>query len=97
MGNTALHTATFNNNIDIVKLLLQNKADITKKNCEQKTCLELAEDREFREIQDILDIYYQREMMWRNRNCLIKLFLNKENTIFKNLSYGVFKEIIKYA
>ena len=35
---------------------------------------------------------------YANRNCLLKIMLNKKNTVaFKNMSNDVFKEIIKYA
>mmetsp|Transcript_8013 Transcript_8013/g.5984 ORF Transcript_8013/g.5984 Transcript_8013/m.5984 type:complete len:157 (+) Transcript_8013:979-1449(+) len=97
MHNTALHVAALNNNMEVAKYLVEQKADIMRKNCETKTCLDLAEDRELQEMYDMLEVYFNREQMWRNRNCLLKIYLNKERTMFKNLSYGVFKEIIKYA
>jgi len=59
--------------------------------------LDVAIARGHAELVDILDYHFKVEMMWKNRNCLLKLFLNKEKTPFKNLSLGVFREIIKYA
>lgn len=95
--NTALHVAAWNNHKQFCKILIDNKADIMKKNYENKTCLDLAADRGFDELELELDYHFQRELMWRNRNCLLKLYLNKEKTCFKNLSLGVFREIMKYA
>jgi hypothetical protein len=46
---------------------------------------------------DILEYHFKREVMWRNKNCLLKICLAKEKTPFKVLSLGVFREIIKYA
>jgi ankyrin repeat protein len=43
--SSALHVAAKNNNIEIVNLLLEHKADIMKKNYEAKTCLDDAIDR----------------------------------------------------
>jgi len=44
LGNTALHVGAFNNSLESVRVLLENKADIMRKNCENKTCLDLADD-----------------------------------------------------
>lgn len=47
---------------------------------------------------DVLDYHMRREVMWRNRNCMLKLGLNKDRTrIFKNVHMDIFREIIKYA
>eukprot|EP00347_Sterkiella_histriomuscorum_P017492 403349151 len=95
--NTALHVAAQNNQIEICNLLIQYKADVMKKNYESQTCLDIAIARGFPELTDILDYHYRKEVMWKNRNCLLKIYLAKEKTSFKNLSLGVFREIIKYA
>lgn len=86
-----------NNHIEICNVLLENKAEILRKNYEQQTPLEVAVSRGFEELTDILDYYHKKETMWKNRNCLLKFYLSKEKTPFKNLSLGVFREIIKYA
>jgi hypothetical protein len=59
--------------------------------------LEVAIEHGHVELATKLDYYFKREEMWRNRNCLLKLYLTKEKTQFKNLSLGMFREIIKYA
>ena len=35
--------------------------------------------------------------LWREKNYLIKILLNKHRTKFRMMSMGVFREIIKYA
>ena len=57
----------------------------------------MAVDMGHAELADILDFHFKRETMWRNRNCLLKIYLSKDRTMFNNLSLGVFREIIKYA
>jgi hypothetical protein len=53
--------------------------------------------RGFQEVSDYLEVHYIKKLLWMNRNCLIKIFENKEKSCFKNTSLNVFKEIIKYA
>jgi len=53
-GNTALHIATLNNNIDVVKLLLENGADKEIKNKNEKTALDFAKKAWFLELKEIL-------------------------------------------
>lgn len=86
-----------NNHIEVCNLLIEYKAESLRRNYESLTPLEVAVSRGFVELADILDFYHQKETMWKNRNCLLKLFLNKEKTPMKNISLGVFREIIKYA
>lgn len=96
--NTALHAASLNNHGEIVELLLKHKSDITKKNYESKTCLNMAEDMGHAKLTDVLDYHMKREIMWRNRNCLLKIALNRDKTsAFKNIHMDLFREIIKYA
>jgi hypothetical protein len=59
--------------------------------------LDIAREKGYKDAEDILEWHFKREELWRNRNCLIKLYMNKEKTVFKNLSLGIFREIIKYA
>lgn len=52
------------------------------------------------DLVDILDYHTRREIMWRNRNCLLKIALNRDKTQaenFKNIHMDIFREIIKYA
>lgn len=52
------------------------------------------------DLVDYLDYHTRREIMWRNRNCLLKIALNREKTpvdTFKNIHMDLFREIIKYA
>lgn len=56
-----------------------------------------AVDRGKEDVAEVLDFWFKREQMWRNRNCLLKLYLTKDKNKFKNISLGVFREIIKYA
>lgn len=44
-------------------------------------------------------LYHEKRMlMWQNRNCLLKICVNRKQTkLFKHISLPVFKEIIKYA
>ena len=92
--------AALNNHPEIVKYLLEKRADIMKKNYEAKTCLDMAVDRQHVKLVDELDDMMRREVMWRNRNCLLKIGINREKTpvsAFKNISLDLFREIIKYA
>lgn len=69
-------------------------------NYENKNCKEVAEDMGHGQLVDILDYHIQREKMWRNRNCLLKIGLSRERTseeTFKKISLDVFRDIIKYA
>lgn len=51
------------------------------------------------DLVDILDYHTKREQMWRNRNCLLKIALNREkgNEVFRDIHMDIFREIIKYA
>lgn len=69
-------------------------------NYETKSCKDLAEDMGHGPLVDTLDYHIQREKMWRNRNCLLKIALSKDKTpvqTFKQVSLDLFREIIKYA
>jgi len=73
---------------------------ILRKFSDGKTCLNAAEDMGHGELVDILDYHTKREIMWRNRNCLLKIALNRDKTTvetFKNFDMDIFIKIIKYA
>jgi ankyrin repeat protein len=99
--NTPLHVAALNNYPNIVNYLLEHKSDIMKQNYEQKSCLKLAEDMQHAQLVDVLDFHMKREIKWRNRNCLLKIALNRNveapQNLFKGFSVDVMREIIKYA
>ena len=95
--NGPIHVAAMNGNKEIVEILLEHRVDFMVKNHESKTCLDMAMDRQHEDISEILDIHFTRETMWRNRNCLLKLYLTKNKSKFKPFSLGIFREIIKYA
>ena len=44
LGWTAVHIASIHNNIKIIKLLISNGADINKKDLQQKTALDYANE-----------------------------------------------------
>ena len=86
-----------NNNREIVELLLEHEANFLIKNNENKTCLEIAREQGYDEIKEILEVDFKKELLFRNRNCLVKLYLTKDKSLFKPIPLGVFREIIKYA
>jgi ankyrin repeat protein len=93
-----LHAAALNNHGEIVELLLKHKADIMKRNYEAKTCLNVTEEMGHAKLHDLLDYHMNREIMWRNRNCLLKIALNAKSTkSFKGIPLDIFREVIKYA
>jgi len=101
-GYTALHIAARNNRLEICQyLVLQakpQKADVLIRGLEKDTPKEAAVELQREEIAEFLDYHERRMTMWKNRNCLLKICINRKNTeIFKGISIPVFKEIIKYA
>ena len=52
---------------------------------------------ELLEMCEYLDPVLVRAEIWQQKNCLVKILLNRERTKFKPLSFFVFREIIKYA
>ena len=56
-GNFPLHVAAEVNYVDIIKLLIENKADIKARNNDQKTALRLAAENSCKEAYDILQLY----------------------------------------
>ncbi|CDW81344.1 ankyrin repeat [Stylonychia lemnae] len=94
---TFLHYAAQKNFHEVLEVLIDAGLNVNAKDNEQQTCLDIAIARGFAELADILEYHFKVEVMWKNRNCLLKLYLSKEKTPFKNLSLGIFREIIKYA
>ena len=81
----------------LCELLIQNGADVLILNDEQNTCLNTAQLMGDQELCTYLEpIIIEREL-WREKNCLIKIMLNKQRTKFSMFSVGVFREVIKYA
>ena len=56
-GNFALHVAAEVNDVDILNLLIENKADIKATNNDQKTALRLAAENSCKEAYDILQLH----------------------------------------
>ena len=56
-GNFALHVAAEVNDADIIKLLIESKADIKARNSDQKTALRLAAENSCKEAYDILQLH----------------------------------------
>jgi hypothetical protein len=101
-NNTCLHIAAKNGYIGICKYLVEEakplKADVLIKGLDNDTPCEAA-----LEMGKVAEgnylLYHQKRMQhWRNRSCLLKFYLHKHNTkVFKGISEGILKEIIKYA
>jgi hypothetical protein len=50
------------------------------------------------EVADLLEPHQIKAELWRNKNCLVKIYLNKARTVrYARVPNGVFREIIKYA
>ena len=97
MGNTPLHMAVLNNRSEIVEMLVDAKIDVLQENKEGNNCLDHAEKMERASLCEYLEPVMINQQMWQQKNCLIKILLNKQRTKFNRLSIGVFREIIKYA
>lgn len=68
------------------------------KNFEDYTCFDHAEKMAHQEVANYLEPIVIKAEIWRNKNCIMKMFLNRLNVRkFKKVPKGVFREIIKYA
>ena len=97
MGNSALHVAVLNNRRKIVEMLVNAKIDVLMENKEGYSCLIHSQKMELVEMCNYLDPVIVHAEIWQQKNCLVKILLNKNRTKFKSLSTDVFREIIKYA
>lgn len=97
IGNTAVHIASLNQHLNLCVLLIKNGADVLIQNDEQNTCLNHAQLMANQELCTYLEPIIIEAELWREKNCLIKILLNKHRTKFRMMSMGVFREIIKYA
>ena len=98
IGNTAAHIASLNGYLAILQLLIENKINILAKNFEEFTCFDHAQEMGHGEVAEYLEPHIIKAQMWRNKNCLVKIYLNKSKTKkFSRVPNGVFREIIKYA
>ena len=74
------------------------KADVLIRGLDNDTPKEAALDMGKYEVGNFLAFHQKKMQHWRNRGCLLKLFIHRKHTkVFKGFSEGVFKEIIKYA
>jgi ankyrin repeat protein len=97
-GNTAAHIAALNGNLTILQFLVANRANVLIKNFEDYTCFEHAQMMGNAEVSEYLEPVIMKAEIWRNKNCLVKIFLNKKRVKnFSQVPNGVFREIIKYA
>jgi ankyrin repeat protein len=101
-NNSPLHTAAKNGHLSICKYMIEHakpeKANVLLTGLEGETPMETALDHGKNEVGEYLTHHENRMRHWNNRNCLLKLYLNKnKTTMFKKFSEGIFKEIIKYA
>lgn len=97
--NSPLHIAAKNGHLEICKFLVENsRADVLLKGLDNETPYESARDMGKHEVGHYLKYHEKRMQHWRNRSCLLKLYLHRHNTrVFKGFSEGIMKEIIKYA
>ena len=101
-SNTPLHVAAKNGYFEICKYLVEDarpiKANVLLKGLENETPKEAATQHGKTRVSEFLSIHQKKAGNWNNRNCLLKLMINKKKTeTFKNLSDGLFKEIMKYT
>jgi len=78
-------------------MLIDYKIDVLQENKEGYTCLHQSQRMEFLEMCEFLDPIVINAKMWQQKNCLVKILLNKHRTKFSKISVGIFREIIKYA
>jgi ankyrin repeat protein len=98
LGNTVAHIAALNGHLRIIQLLIDRGVDILAKNFEENTCLDHAELCGVNDVFAYLEPLSLKAEIWHNRNCLVKIFLNKERVpAFSKLPKDVFREIIKYT
>jgi len=98
MKHTALSVAGMNGHLSMVKLLVEQGSNVLIENCEQNNCLDNAVSMEKLEAVEYLESFVYEAKLWRAKNCLVKLMLNRRKAKkITNISEGVFREIIKYA
>ena len=77
MGNTPLHMAVLNNRREIVEMLVEAKIDVLQENKEGYNCLNHAEKMELGDLCEYLEPVMINQSIWQQKNCLIKILLNK--------------------
>lgn len=87
-----------NGHLTILQYLIGKHIDVLTRNFEDYTCFEHAENMGNLEVAEYLEPVIMKADMWRNKNCLVKIFLNKKRIpTYNRVPKGVFREIIKYA
>lgn len=98
IGNTAAHIAALNGRLSILQLLVEKRIDVLAKNFEDFTCFDHAQNMANQEAANFLEPVVIKAEMWRNKNAIMKIFLNRlKLKNFKRIYKGMFREIIKYA
>ena len=98
IGNTVAHIAALNGHLRILELLVDKKINVLARNFEDFTCLDHAEQMARSEIAEFLEPIVLKAEIWKAKNCVVKIFLNKKRIArFRQVPAGVFREIIKYA
>ena len=80
-GYTPLHIAARNNYLNICKFLVeQHRADVLVEGLEKDTPRKSAEELGKVEVAEYLLKHEKRMLMWKNRNCLLKICINRKQT-----------------
>ena len=91
--NSCLHIAAKNGRLPICKYLVEEskqRADVLLKGLDNDTPYEAARDMGKIEEGNYLKYHEKRMLHWRNRSCLLKLYIHRQNTkIFKGFSEGI--------
>jgi len=77
MMNTAAHVAAMNGHFEMTKLLVKSGSNVLLKNNEKFTCFDHAENAGQTEVLEFLEPVIMEAKIWREKNCLAKIFVNK--------------------
>lgn len=77
IGNNVAHIAALNGHLRILQLLIEKRVEILAKNFEENTCFDHAKNMANQEVADFLEPLVIKAEIWRNKNSIMKMFLNK--------------------